>query len=182
MKNLYFIRHGESQAQLENSWALADCPLSKKGRAQATSAGREAFHQGLIFDPIISSPFQRAVETAQLLASELGYPISKIVINDLFQERSFGILNGTANARDFFDNHVYKDLDDVEDAETVRQLQQRAKRGLAYLESINADTILLVGHEDFGRALRRVIESKPCTQEYTEPFPQIPNAQIIRLT
>ncbi len=116
------------------------------------------------------------------MASELGYPLSKIVINDLFQERSYGILNGTANARDFFDNHIYKDLDDVENAETVSQLQQRAKRGLAYLESIDADTILLVGHGAFGRALRRVVERKPYNREYTEPYAQIPNAQIIRLT
>src|SRR5687768_1595036 len=98
MKHLYFIRHGESQFNVENKWAgTSDPPLTDTGHEQAKAAGRHAKRKGINFDVIISSPLQRAHHTAKHIANELGYSHDKIELNDLLMERHYGILEGEVN-------------------------------------------------------------------------------------
>jgi phosphohistidine phosphatase len=77
MLRLTLIRHAKS------SWkdtALKDFerPLNKRGRHDAPLMGRVIQQSALSFDRVVSSPAQRAITTARLIAAELGYPEQQI--------------------------------------------------------------------------------------------------------
>lgn len=78
MKYLTLVRHAKS------SWDEARLPdyarpLNKRGRHDAPMMGQRMAKRGLNPDLIISSPAVRAASTTELIASELGYPSSRIV-------------------------------------------------------------------------------------------------------
>ncbi len=68
---LYFVRHGESTANLlrEFSNGGAKHPLTEKGVEQARTVARAL--SGLQIEQIYASPVLRAVQTAQILAESL---------------------------------------------------------------------------------------------------------------
>lgn len=181
MQKLYYIRHGQSLANLNEIWSGAgnDTPLTDDGRAQAKHAGQQAKADGLKFDLIVCSPMDRAKETAKIVAAEIGYSQGDILIWPKLIERSFGQMEGQP-WNDFWQTHPYKDTDSFKGAETVEQLQKRTETVLANLKDITVDNVLVVGHAAFGRALRRVINNEPYTNELEGELKQIPNAQIIK--
>jgi len=181
MKRLYFIRHGESEGNVAGIFSgRMDVELTPKGVQQARIAGIQAKETGLVINLIITSPYKRTRATANSIATEIGYPLNKIKTNELLLERNFGNLEGTS-MDDYLNEHLYQEIDNTEKAETLEHLQLRALSLLDHCKMIESDNILLVGHAAFGRALRRVIENKPYTAEYTDPLKQIPNAEIIKL-
>ena len=57
MKKLFFVRHGESQWNVEDKICGAtDSPLSEKGRAQAVETGNVILKEGIRADLILYSP------------------------------------------------------------------------------------------------------------------------------
>ncbi len=165
MKKLYFIRHGLSVMNQQGVFSGSiDTPLTDEGRKQAKQAGKLARDFGI--DYIVSSPLARALETAQIIAGEIGYPTRDIHVNDLFVERHFGELEGKPWSPDL-------NLDGISDIETVDSLLERAKLALDWLHTLPADNILVVSHGSFGRALRRHILPEAIFEE------RIPNAQIV---
>lgn len=179
MKKLLYVRHGQTylnEAKLISGQTETD--LTKKGKLQAKDAA-QLLKEFASIDLIICSPLTRAKDTASIIATELGYPTEKIEVNTLFIERTFGIVEGTSR-HEFLATHAYKDFDNVEGAETIQHLQQRAAQALAYLKTRKEDTILVVGHGAFGRAIRRVVDDIPHTHEYHAHLP-IGNADIIEL-
>lgn len=179
MKRLYFIRHGESEFNKAHKWVgSSDAPLTPKGREQASAAGKAAREQGLVFDVIISSPLERAHHTAKHVASEIGYEHGDIIIHPELIERDFGVLEGkkdlVAATRYVLDESA---IDSYDGVEKLADLQQRADDLLAHLHSLPHDTILVVGHGAFGRALRRSINKDPLSHR-GKPFD---NADLTRL-
>ncbi|RJQ66251.1 histidine phosphatase family protein [Pseudonocardiaceae bacterium YIM PH 21723] len=74
---IVWIRHGTSIDGLERPTAHArpDTPLSDRGHAETReAAGRLA---GIGIGRVVSSPLLRAVQTAQILAAELGIPLDE---------------------------------------------------------------------------------------------------------
>lgn len=178
MKQLYFIRHGESTFNANHAWnGSSDMPLTTKGREQAKQAGQEAKEQGLVFDVIISSPLSRALDTAKLMASELDYPHDKIILNDRFIERDFGSLEGrrdlVAGTKYFIDESA---IDPYDGVERLIDLQKRMDDFLAYLHTLPHDTVLVVGHGGAGRALRRAIRREPLSKRGKG----LGNAELVR--
>lgn len=180
MKRLFFVRHGLTEMNVNGIFSgQTETLLTEEGRQQAKQSGEHVKTQLPKIDLIICSPYKRTWETAKIIAKEVGYPAEKIQKNPLFIERSFGSLEGTLG-KEFFKTKEYRDIDDIEDAETVEQLQERAQRALEYLETRKEDTILVVGHGAFGRALRRATKNLPHTHEY-EQFEPIGNAEVLEL-
>ncbi|HET7060261.1 MAG TPA: histidine phosphatase family protein [Candidatus Saccharimonadales bacterium] len=178
MKQLYFIRHGESEFNAAHVWnGSSDTPLTPKGREQAKLAGQRARQQGLAFDVIISSPLSRAHDTAKHVASELDYPHDKIILSDHFIERDFGNLEGrkdlVAGTKYFIDESA---IDPYDGVERLQDLQKRMDDFLAYLHSLPHDTILVVGHGGSGRALRRAIHKEPLGKRGKS----LGNAELVR--
>lgn len=172
MKKLYFIRHGLSEMNKTGHFAGSiDTPLTDEGRAQAKAAGESA--RLLNINLIVSSPLSRAHETAKIIARQIGYPEDRILISGLLQERHWGVLEGTPHA-------PVGDLDEVPNAETSHQLLHRAEKALQFLESLDADNILVVSHGTFGRALRHhIVDDMPFINKISDEKIRLPNGEII---
>lgn len=180
MKHLYFCRHGESEDNANEIFgSRSNSPLTELGRFQASIAGKQAAKNGLKFDVIIASPLRRAQETAAIIASYVGNPLIE-TYSDVI-ERYVGELEGETYAS-FYDFHPYKDIDNVLNAETMEQLQERATKVLKYITERPEAIILISSHSAFGRALRRAINNEPWQSEYNSSGKVIPlpNAEIIR--
>lgn len=179
MQYLYFVRHGESEFNKANKWAgSSDTPLTSLGHKQAQKAGKQLRKQGLAVDVIISSPLERAHETAKRIATEIDYPHDKILINDMVTERNFGSLEGKKDllsATKYFVDE--SSIDNHDGAETLEELQKRAEDLLEYLHSLPHDTIVVVGHGASGRALRRAVTKGPLSVRGGN----IGNAEVVRL-
>lgn len=167
MKKLYYIRHGLSEAnKLGVFGGREDHPLSKEGLRQAKLAGQKA--KNLKIDLVVSSTQSRALNTAKIVAKEIGYPIQKIGANSLLVERDFGDLEGKPYVPP--DDPLFHSAIGMESDE---DLIARAEEALEWLESLNDENILVVSHGAFGRALRKVIKADSDFHE------RIPNAEII---
>jgi len=168
MKKLYFIRHGLSEMNMLGLRAgTSETPLTAEGKLQAKKAGQKA--KTLKIDLIVSSSQGRAVETAQIIAEQINYPLVKIQTNDILIERHFGEAEGQK-----YD--PYMDIDNVEGVETVADIINRARKTLDWLNTMPAQNVLVVSHGSFGRAMRSLLQP-----EYQfNNTEQIPNAQIIR--
>ena len=71
--NITLLRHGESVGNAESRWqGQAEFPLTDRGRAQANALAARWKVEGVRFDHIISSPLERARETAGIVAGALG--------------------------------------------------------------------------------------------------------------
>lgn len=180
MKHLYFVRHGETVLNVEGRFAgQIETELTEKGKEQAKATGQDMKQQGIKVDVIVSSPLSRAHDTAKIIAEQIGYPIDQIKTNALFMERSFGILEDTSYDG-FYQVYAYRDMDNMPGAETFEQVYNRTLKAHKYIESLNAETVLVVSHGAFGRAYRRAMLGEPHTQEYVNPFVSMKNAELFK--
>lgn len=104
MQNIYLIRHGQSQGNVDQSVYRSTpdhaIPLSELGVRQASAAG--AALRELIALPgdepvrIWTSPYKRTRQTAQLLAAELQQKFSRIDRREHINlcEQQFGLFDG----------------------------------------------------------------------------------------
>lgn len=169
MKHLYFCRHGVSQLNADGRWAgSTETPLTAEGRAGAKLAGKAA--KKLKIDYIICSPLSRAHDTAKIIAQEIGYPLEKIDVNSLVVERHFGVLEGQLWQPDF-------NLDGIADVETLDSTLERARLTLKHLETIDAETVLIVSHGAFSRAIRHILN--PAIPYHKQD--RLANAQIVKI-
>lgn len=91
MARLIMVRHGESDGNRERRFTTTPAaPLTDLGRAQAREAA-ETIKGRFAPRRVITSPYSRAQETGQIIASALGLQIE---IEDGIYEREFGYLRG----------------------------------------------------------------------------------------
>ena len=153
--HLYFIRHGESTSNYgELITGQQDVPLTELGREQARQSGKAILAQGIRIDHIITSPLERAVNTARLIAHEIGFIEARIQISELVIERSFGSLEGKpkGDAATMGDEYILSCGGEIDP-----QIRARAQKFLESLRGIEGN-VLIVSHTGFGRRLRAVVE------------------------
>lgn len=153
MKTIYFVRHGETEANAAGlvSGAGNDTSLTENGRQQARKAGQNL--QDKKIELIICSPLSRTVETAAIIANEIGYDANKIVKNPLFIERICGIYEGNS------EEEYFKDLQDNQlhhSVETTEQMYNRLLDALGSLRNYKENKILVVSHGGTSRAVRAI--------------------------
>ena len=85
---LYFVRHGESEANLLHEFSNSGHrhPLTARGIEQARTVARSL--SGLQVARIYSSPILRAVQTAQILAEQSS---ASVTVTEALREWSVGI-------------------------------------------------------------------------------------------
>lgn len=70
MKDLFLVRHARAVNQAANDWERA---LIAEGRKEARAVGAALAKLHVAWDAVAVSPLVRAVETATLIAVEVGY-------------------------------------------------------------------------------------------------------------
>ena len=94
---IYFVRHGESEANQRGIFAgqKEDSVLTEKGKEQARATAQEIENENLKIDKIVSSPLKRTKETAEIIAKEIGFDVLKISFDNRVIEYDMGSLTGT---------------------------------------------------------------------------------------
>lgn len=167
MKHLYFVRHGLSVMNKKGIFSgRTETPLHHEGRDQAVAAGQSL--KDVSIQCIVVSPMQRAVQTAEIIADQIGYSKHKLITTSLLTERDFGPLEGT---------QYQPDLGDEEGVESIEDLLIRAQAGYEFLQQLPYDNILVVSHGAIGRALRHCANPKIPFK----PSPGFGNAEVVQL-
>jgi phosphohistidine phosphatase len=76
--DLYILRHGLAGSREDWGGSDAERPLTDKGRSRSQAAARGLALLGVAPGVILTSPYLRAAETAQLTAEVLGAPVVEV--------------------------------------------------------------------------------------------------------
>lgn len=146
------VRHGQTLWNLEKrTQGYMDSPLTEEGILQAKETAQKLKDHK--FDIILSSPLGRAVETAKIIAAELG--ISEIKTNPNLAERHLGVLQGRTkeeslkNFPHFFDeNNRFIQSSDIPNAESLQDFIKRTRQAVESFQQLsNSKSILVVTHD-----------------------------------
>ena len=144
------LRHGQTPLSTERRFAgLGDIELTETGVRQAKLAGERLAARGGM-DVIVTSPLQRARQTASEVAAATGTPV---VVDEDLRETDFGAWEGLtfAEAQQRWPEEVTAWLGDPEVAppggESFAAVGIRVRAALArLLTSYTRDTVLVVSH------------------------------------
>ncbi|HAT68738.1 MAG: hypothetical protein A2481_01060 [Candidatus Yonathbacteria bacterium RIFOXYC2_FULL_47_9] len=152
--NRYLVmRHGEAESnargvvssKLESN---AEFSLTEKGRAGAEETGKKL--AGEHIDLIVTSPFVRTKETAEIVAAAIGYDTRQIVVDERIKEIDTGVFDGRSieEYRSNFTSIKEKLTKRPEGGECLLDVKRRVMPFLEELEAQYAGkTILIVTHE-----------------------------------
>jgi probable phosphoglycerate mutase len=154
MTILYLIRHGETVdnvAQIMQGQTQG-C-LTEHGREQAEEVAARLAKVKI--DAIVSSDLRRAIQTAEIISTRHGLPVS---VTPLLRERDWGSFTG----------RYIPDLKDEvwpEDIESLDCLLERAQRFLEYImTNYEGQTVVAVGHGIMNKAIQAAFYHKPMNQ------------------
>lgn len=171
---VYFVRHGESEGNVDLAFQSPNCPLTDSGREQAQLVAERAAK--IEFEALISSTFPRAQETAEMISSATG---KEIDYSDLFVERmkptsvdgkpyTDEVASATWRA---WEKSLVTDGMRIEDGENYTDLVERADNALAYLIDRPERILLVVTHGYFLRVIMsRVVLGDLLTPELSRRF------------
>lgn len=176
MKRLYLLRHGQTEFNVKKLvQGRCDSPLTDLGRHQAQTAAAWLKAHGVVPDKVVSSPLGRAMDTAQLVATELlgadaaAEPCKGII------ERCYGTFE--EGPHDALPTDVWDPGEDLVPfgGEGSRALQERMVDTLTNLMGAEGiETLLAVSH---GSASRQFI--KAAVPEGCEVPAKLPNCAIM---
>ncbi len=154
---LILVRHGETDWNVEHRFqGQSDQPLNAKGHEQAKAVATRL--QDSVIDLVISSPLQRALETANAIAAHLNLTVQ---CDDRLKERHFGVLEGEHYAN-WTANHpeVWKSVSEhphsyrLPGGESIDDLTRRVESFLAELVKLHhGQTVAVVCHGQVNRTL-----------------------------
>jgi broad specificity phosphatase PhoE len=173
--DIFIARHGQNE---DNANGILnghrDLPLTDLGRQQAIDLAVGIKELRLRFDAIYSSPLSRALETAEIVAKELGLD-KPIIIPELI-ERDFGVMTGKPTssiekecAPDIIKTDTITYFLNPEGAETFPDL---IKRGHKILNKVRTQQTkgkaLLVCHGDIGKMIYTAATGKDWKKVLTD--------------
>ena len=173
-KIVYFVRHGQSEHNAAPVFQSPDSPLNEKGREQAGYLAARV--SKLNFEKLISSPFERAKQTAQAITKTTS---KNPEFSDLFVERiKPTFINGKPYADEKagelwrkWEKSLFTPGMRVEDGENFEDILSRAGRALDFLKNRSEQSILVVTHGYFLRMiLARVLIGNFLTGEIFKNF------------
>lgn len=116
--NIFLLRHGETAWNQEGRLqGHKDIPLNASGKIQINHAAQVLKDLHPDIDLIISSPLSRARESAEIIANQLAYEKTDILVEPLLMERCFGMGEGltTAERREKYPDDLYPGMEPLED-------------------------------------------------------------------
>jgi phosphohistidine phosphatase len=102
--NLYILRHASAGVSRPNPLLDVKRPLDKDGKTHCLRLAHVLNAMKLNFDLVISSPLKRAMQTAQLVATETGYEQRILVSNALLPAASFAQFQRLLRDSDAYEN------------------------------------------------------------------------------
>jgi probable phosphoglycerate mutase len=132
-----------------------DVALTPLGHQQAMELAQMIKEQGIAIDEILSSPLQRASDTARHISEETGIPMR---IEPRLTEQNFGKYESTARNGAEFAEAKKNFIDSYEGGETMLHLAQRIYNLLDDIKKEPDKTYLLVGHNGIARVVRSYFE------------------------
>lgn len=150
---VFLVRHGQSQDSVENKKQSPHTSLSELGLAQADAVAKRL--QNEVIHIIISSPMNRALQTARSISSKINVPVTQ---NNLLQEKGAPSIEGVSYAASIHKKFTLDAEADKfnldwkfrDDDESFRELLKRAsilKNEL--IAEYKGQNILLVSHGFF---------------------------------
>ncbi|HNW71327.1 MAG TPA: class I tRNA ligase family protein [Candidatus Paceibacterota bacterium] len=187
--NRYFVmRHGEAMNNIAkdnvNSRDIHhSAKLTENGKEQVIESAKN-FKEKI--DIIISSPFERTKETAEIFCKQTGFPIEKVIFDDRIKEME------TSNVFDKKDRSEFKkyyDLDYLDSpkeslpgGESFAELVKRVGEFLYEIEKkYNNKNILIIGHQgSTSRAISFIVKGLSFSDLSSkhDPLVSINNAEI----
>ncbi len=161
--NLYVIRHGQTDANEKGlAYSREEVGLNETGIEQAKVASK--IIENLDYDLVISSPLERAKQTAKIVNEKKN---KEILYDDRLQERDTGIYTGKNSSDKVFKD--YWKLDSYyEGAENIDDLFARVDDFLdEILVKYSNKNILLVTHNGVCRAIKAYFEGYPKSLDVT---------------
>ncbi len=155
-KTIYFVRHGQSEANTLPIYHPLDTPLTEKGIDQAQKTAERVSH--LEFETLIVSPLTRTQQTAHYITKATG----KIPeLSELFVERKKPrVLEGREHADleakalwDEWHETLFLKNVRVKDGENFDDVMVRIDAALELLQNHPSQNIVVVTHGWFVRAL-----------------------------
>jgi len=169
---IYFLRHGECEANLNGTYAgqRDNSPLTPRGREQALKAAADFAH--IRVDVIISSPLDRALDTAKIVAKKL-HSLTPIQTDVRLLERDMGEVSG--KKKELAPKSSWIGIPGLESA---AHLQARV---LSFFREHATDdaNLLIVSHAGVGVMLEASRQGLPAERFYE--IPSYPNGKVIRL-
>jgi probable phosphoglycerate mutase len=174
MEKIYFVRHGESEANVKRQFAgqKEDSPLTDLGRQQAKQAAKDLLKYDFKIDRVISSPLLRAHETAKIIVKEAKMGL-EIEIDERIAEYDMGALTGTAHHK-----ISSQELVAAEGAEDPSEFQNRVQDLINELRQGDKN-VLIVSHAGVGRIIE--VSKKNLDPKSFYDLGPLPNAKIIVL-
>ena len=156
-KRIYLVRHGQSLDDDSIVFQSFDSGLSPLGKSQVKKIAKELGNVEI--DCIISSPVQRAKESAEIIKNKINVDIeySGLFIESYRPKSVDGKHRNDEKARatqkDWKKTLYTTDDSRVEGAENYNDVVARAKRALEYLEKRSESNIVVVTHGFFIRTM-----------------------------
>lgn len=150
MSKIYFIRHGQSQWNVENKiCGSTDIPLTNHGRQQAKDTAQNIIEQNIKAEKILYSPLSRAKETALIISEIIKVPAFE---EPKLIEQNFGIWEGQPRNSEEFKIAKSQFVTTYKGGESMLKLAQRIYNLLDELKTKNQD-VILVAHNGISRVI-----------------------------
>ncbi len=167
----YITRHGQVSPEADfdggdHLYPSGDMPLSPLGREQATLLGKRMKEMGFK-GRILASPYHRTLETACLIAEEVGVPVIPYApIHEIVRSADFLASYQGHTIEDIRRRYPHIDPDATLDypwwsssLEAQEDVLERVRKGVELAESLYPDEeILYVGHGASTDSLMKVYE------------------------
>ncbi len=172
-----FVRHGETNWNAERRMqGHIDIPLNANGISQAERLANALIRVKHSFDVIYSSDLERALHTANAVASALSLDVQ---ITPRLRERNVGKLQGLLLAEapvllpEIWQRHIARELDhDLGGGESIRTFHQRMQDILElFLNEHRGQSVLAVSHGGSLDMIYRIVTQQALDAERVAVVP-----------
>lgn len=159
---IIFVRHGQTTWNIEGrlQGQINDSKLTEVGIEQARQLSNKI--ENLDYDIIISSPFDRTLDTAKIINEKKQ---KDIITNDLLKERSYGKLEGEYANNGTYNIHKMWNYSEVYNENNVEPINIFFERVYKFLDNLieenKYEQVLIVSHSGVGIAMKTYFEGMP---------------------